>query len=136
MRHEFSRKTKRAAWERCGGNCEGKRYQAPWPTMARSTPLIEVRCNAPLAPGRYVFDHIDPDWISGCDDLDNCQVICTLCHKLKTAHDQADIAKVKRIRDKAIKAKTSRRPLPGGKHDWRKKKLDGTVVDRRTGRRL
>jgi len=114
MRHEFSRLTKRLAAVRADGHCQ--------------------ICGHVLRPGRFVYDHIDPDWFSGCNDISNCQVICLLCDKDKTAADQAAIAKSKRIIDKQTKAKTSRHPLPFGKNDWRKKKIGGQVVDRRTGR--
>lgn len=44
------------------------------------------------------------------------------------------IAKIKRVRQKFIRATVaSRRPLPGGRGDNMKKRMDGTVVDRRTG---
>lgn len=116
MRHEFSRKTRREAWERCNEQCE--------------------QCSAPLGSGRFEYDHRIPDWMGGSNALINCVVLCLRCHDDKTARDQGHIAKVKRILDKRIKAKTSRNPLPFGKHDRRKKKLDGTVVDRRTGKPL
>lgn len=78
MRQEFSAKTKDQAFERSGGFCEG--------------------CGLPLQPGRITYDHRIPDWMGGEPTLENCQVLGWCCDKPKTAKDQGDIAKVKRIR--------------------------------------
>ncbi len=107
-RREFSRKTKRLAWERCGGQCE----------MIRGG----VRCTAPIDLGRFIYDHIDPTWYSKNNELENAQVICLPCNADKTAADQGNIAKSKRIRDKRIKAKTAKRPF----RVWRK--MNGDIV--------
>lgn len=123
MRHEFDRKTKRSAWERSCGRCEGVidvdgNYvgDLTWlRTFAGADREGWRRCDAILQLGRHVYDHIDPDYFSGCNDLENCQVLCQQCDAAKTAKDHGDIAKSKRIVDKAIKAKTSRRPFRG----WR-----------------
>lgn len=56
---------------------------------------------------------------------------CNLRHAAQV--DVPMIARVKRMRRRAIGAHVSRRPLPGGRDDPRKKTLDGRVVDRRTG---
>lgn len=125
-RHEFDTKTRAAAWERCGGRCEGEVYvDDPMHYLFDTR-----RCNAPLDLGCFHYDHIDPDYISGRNDLDNCQVLCVPCHREKTALDQGKIAKVKRIQHKRIKAKTSRNPLPFGKDSKFKKTLRGKVVQR------
>lgn len=114
-RHEFSRKIKCAAWERCGGRCEGQWLDDE----------IVTRCWAPIDIGNFHYDHIDPDWFSGCNDLSNCQVLCVVCHKEKTARDQTNIAKSKRVRDKRSKALTSKRPF----RFWRR--FNGEIVDAR-----
>ena len=121
-RQEFSRKTRRKAWERADGVCEGLVFRPEIVGMEW------VRCNAPLYYGCFHFDHVDPAWTSGRNDLANCQLLCLPCHKEKTVKDQGDIAKSKRIQDKRIKAKTSRNPLPGGRSSKYKKKMDGSVV--------
>jgi 5-methylcytosine-specific restriction enzyme A len=94
-RREFSKKTKRLAWDRCEGRCEGM--------------LPDGRCNAPLDLGCFHYDHIDPDWFSKDNELANCAVICRPCHTAKTADDVADIAKSKRIQDrqKGIRKRSS-----------------------------
>jgi len=57
---------------------------------------------------------------------------CNLDHAYKI--DIPLIAKVKRIRQRWIRATVaSRRPLPGGRNSPFKIKMDGAVVDRRTG---
>ena len=105
-RREFSARTKRAAWERANGMCEG------W---------WGFRCNAPLDLGNFHYDHIDPDYFSKDNELENCQVLCHACHKAKTAKDVKAIAKSKRIQDKRKKVRTKR-----GFKGWRR--FDGTPV--------
>src|SRR6266702_2903557 len=94
-RQEFTRKVKAAAFARSGGRCEG--------------------CGLKLQVGRFVYDHRDPDWMGGDNDLDNCQILGWCCDKPKTAKDQGDIAKIKRVRDKHIGAKTARGRWPCGR---------------------
>jgi hypothetical protein len=122
-RQEFSSITKRLAWARANGQCEAylKLFDGG----------LEVRCTAPLDVGNFHYDHIDPDWFSKDNELDNCAVICRRCHELKTKKDRRDIAKSKRILDKRIKARKPRgRPIPGSKRSGWRKKLDGTVERR------
>jgi hypothetical protein len=117
VRREFSAKTKRQAWERCGGECEYVRDG--------------VRCRAPLDLGRFIYDHFCPDWYSKDNELENCQVICLPCDRDKTAVDQGNIAKSKRIIDKQIKARKPKgRPMAGTKASGLRKKFDGTVERR------
>lgn len=114
VRREFSTRTRRAAWERCNGYCEFVRGG--------------VRCNAPVDLGCFIYDHIDPDWFSKDNELDNCQVICIPCNREKTGRDQANIAKSKRIIDKRIKARSARgRALPGTRASGLRKRMSGTV---------
>lgn len=107
MRHEFTRKTKVAAYERCKINgiacCEGV------------LPSGE-RCGLPLQVGRFTYDHRDPDFFSSDNSLENCQVLGWCCDRPKTAKDQGDIAKVKRVRDKHIGAFPKHRGFRG----WRR----------------
>lgn len=57
------------------------------------------------------------------------------CNALYWAKVEAPmLAKGQRQYDLAHDLKVSRDPLPGGKDDPRRKKIDGTVVDRRTGK--
>ena len=115
-RREFSARTRRQAWERANGFCEGM-----VPFDCGHAPPIFARCMAPLTRGRYQYDHIDPDWFSKDNELENCQVLCTRCHKDKTAGDIKHIAKSKRIIDRGIKARVAKHPMPGSKTSgWKK----------------
>lgn len=90
-RREFSAKTKLAAWERCGGKCEG------------------ADCGVKLTPGRFHYDHEIPDAMGGEPTLENCTVLCLPCHALKTTKaDVPAIAKSVRIRKRAAGIKKPR----------------------------
>lgn len=82
-RVEFSKRVRVEAFARCGGNCEG--------------------CGARLKVGSGEYDHRIPYFMTRDSSLSNCQVLCTPCHRgvgAKTADDQRDIAKVKRMQAK------------------------------------
>jgi 5-methylcytosine-specific restriction enzyme A len=111
MRREFSTKVKVAAFERCGGRCEG--------------------CGVYLSPGKFAYDHALPDWLGGEPVLSNVQVLCTPCHSEKThAADRPRIQKTKNQHAKHIGAQKSARPLPAGRSSPWKKTLSGKVVPR------
>ncbi|MCJ2009767.1 HNH endonuclease signature motif containing protein [Methylobacterium sp. J-092] len=85
-RAEFSKPVKRTAWERAAGKCEFV--------------LVDgSRCGCPLTPGKFAYDHINPDGLTGTPTLSNCQVICTPCHLAKTREDVKHIAQAKRRED-------------------------------------
>lgn len=128
-RREFSAATRRAAWERCGGFCEAM-IEVSLVHHFGKRPGYRL-CNAPLDHGNFHYDHIDPDWFSKDNELENCQVLCRECHKDKTARDRRNIDKSKRIQDKRIKARKPKgRPMPGTKRSGIRKRLDGTVERR------
>ena len=108
-RSEFPNKVKFAAFERAKGRCE--------------------KCGSILMPGRFRYDHVVPDYMGGKPDLANCQAICVACDKPKTAKDQGEIAKVKRIITKRAGIKKPSRFSCGRDSKWRKK-VDGSVVPR------
>lgn len=111
-RREFRRATKAAAWERCGGACEG--------------------CARKFADGDCVeFDHIVPDALRKNADLANCQVLCTECHKAKTKGDITTIAKSVRIAKKFNGTfRIARHIVPGSKASRFRKSLNGKVTIR------
>lgn len=110
-RHEFTKATKRDAALRSDGKCE--------------------ICGIKLQSGSYHFDHVNPDWFSGSNDLDNCQVLCLKCHKQKTSkEDQPNIAKAKRRWEKERNILRPKRSWGYGKKDRLKKKINGEVVER------
>jgi 5-methylcytosine-specific restriction protein A len=90
------------------------------------------RCGWALTPGtRWEVDHVIPIALGGRDAIDNMQVLCSPCHGGKThRQDVQAIAKTARIRARHLGARTSRRPLPGGRHSRWKKTLDGRVFER------
>jgi 5-methylcytosine-specific restriction enzyme A len=106
MRKEFSTRTKALAFQRSNGRCE--------------------ECGFKLTPGKYHFDHRNPDGLTGDNRLNNCSVLCIGCHYEKTRNDIGDIAKAKRREARHIGAHKSRNPLPGGKGSPWKRKMDGT----------
>lgn len=114
-RQEFSQGTKVAAFKRANGRCEGE--------------VNGERCGAFLTPGKYHYDHDNPDGLTGEPTLENCKVLCLGCHRKKTSEiDIPRIAKAKRREAKHIGAKApSRRPLTDPR--W-KKKVSGEVVPR------
>jgi 5-methylcytosine-specific restriction endonuclease McrA len=87
-RLEFPRKVKAAAFSRAAGRCE--------------------KCSAALKTGEGEVDHVLPCELGGEPVLANAQVLCTPCHKEKTATDIRSMRKAERQRDKrsgAIKPK-------------------------------
>ena len=110
-RKEFSTRTKAKAFHRAGGNCDG--------------------CGGRLYVGKFAYDHDNPDGLTGDPTLENCRVLCTACHSVKTTtQDVPRIAKAKRREAKHIGAKAPRNPMPGSKHSRWRKRMDGTVERR------
>jgi len=108
MRREFSKQVKRDAFLRADGQCEG--------------------CGAKLTFGKYHYDHIIPDGLGGEPTLENCGVLCTPCHKVKTTtKDVPAIAKTKRIQDRQKGIKNPSKFACSRDSKW-KKRIDGTVV--------
>lgn len=85
-RREFVKEIKRAALRRAAGFCEGIRETG-------------CRCDWPLSLGKFDFDHINPDGLTGEPTLENCQVLCRTCHDLKTKQDREAIDRAKRRED-------------------------------------
>lgn len=111
-RREFSKAVQREAFIRCNGKCEGE------------------NCGAHLYVGGFHYDHIIPDGNGGTPTLDNCQVLCKPCHKVKTCTiDVPSIAKTKRIIDRQRGIKKPSR-FPSARNSIWKKKVDGSVVRR------
>lgn len=110
-RREFPRKIRRQIIERADGKCE--------------------ECTAALKTGEGEVDHILPSELGGEPVAENGQLLCRQCHKEKTARDVRMIRKSDRQRDKhtgAMKKKS------GLSHPYLKKKMNGDVIDTRTGK--
>ncbi|MBA3241599.1 MAG: HNH endonuclease [Acidobacteria bacterium] len=112
MRGEFSNPTRRQAFERAGGRCE--------------------ICAIPFTPGKFAYDHRDPEWMCGDSTLGNCQVICNQCHADKTAVDAGNRSHVKRLIDRQLGIpKRKGPPMAGTRASGWKKLMNGQVVERR-----
>lgn len=113
MRAEFSKTTKRAAWDRCGGVCQ-------------------CGCLQPIR-GTPEYDHIIEDTLGGGNELDNCAVLDPKCHARKTKARRPEIDKARRGQEKRIGLRESRyRPLAGTKRSGWKRSMDGTISRRET----
>jgi 5-methylcytosine-specific restriction protein A len=100
-RAEFSKKTKLAAWERCGGRCE-------------------CGCGQKIL-GVPEYHHKVAAALGGSNDLDNCQVLVKRCHRLITSEETVPaVSKAVRGFEKRIGARRSRgfRRPAGMKYDW------------------
>lgn len=76
-RREFPAKIMNDAFQRAGGRCQ--------------------KCTAKLFVGKFHYDHVIPDAMGGEPTLENCEVLCTACHGIKTfTRDVPVIAKAKR----------------------------------------
>jgi 5-methylcytosine-specific restriction enzyme A len=107
-RREFSAKVKVAAFERTKGRCE--------------------RCTARLVVGKIEYDHVIADALGGEPTLENCAVLCSSCHGIKTPVDTTKAAKVKRTTRKLVAGIRKRSSFPCGRGSKFKKKVSGEVV--------
>jgi 5-methylcytosine-specific restriction enzyme A len=95
LRREFPAKVKLAAWTRCNGNCEG--------------------CGRKIV-GLPEYDHDKPDGLGGEPTIENCKVLCGMCHRLKThEHDRPIMAKADRQKKSAAGIKR--------KYKWPKRRF-------------
>lgn len=94
-RRNFPDKIKLQAFHRANGKCE--------------------ECGQKVL-GRAQYDHVIPDALGGEPTLDNCRVLCSKCHRLKTSSvDVPAISKAKRIEMKRTGART--------RHVWPTRKM-------------
>jgi 5-methylcytosine-specific restriction endonuclease McrA len=93
-------------------------------------------CGGKVQAGQaWDLSHVIPLEAGGEDEWHNYDVIHRdPCHRQRTAKiDAPVIAKVRRIRANHLGAKTpTRNPLPGSRASGFKRKMDGTVVPRRS----
>lgn len=86
MRREFSQATKKEAWARCEGKCE--------------------KCKTAFNGRRPEYDHVLADGLFGEPTLENCEVLCSKCHKIKThEHDRPLMQKADNIWKKGANLK-------------------------------
>lgn len=110
-RNEFTNATKRAAHERSGGVCECHRV--------RQLPGYGEGCGVRLSEGNTFYEHIEQDYFTSDNSLDNCAVLSRTCWKTKTSTaDLPAVAKSKRVRDRGRGiAKQVFKPMPFGRRD-------------------
>lgn len=128
-RRDFSKATKRLAYERSQGICECHRV---W-----QLPTYRTGCGVKLSPGNCFYEHIEPDRLGGLNDLDNCAALSKTCWKLKTSgYDRPKIDKSRRVSDLArgIRRESFHRPLPGTKASGIVKPFRGEPYYRDSGR--
>lgn len=118
-RTEFTAETKRQAYARSGGVCECHRV--------RQLPTYGTGCGVRLSEGNTFYEHIEQDYFTSDNSLENCAVLVRTCWKLKTAAaDLPAIAKSKRLRDRGRGIrKQVFRPLPFGRRDAIKISMSG-----------
>jgi hypothetical protein len=81
--------------------------------------------------------HEIPLELNGADDYFNRRAAHRKCHRGHTAAvDLPAIARAKRVQANHHGARVSRFAMRGGRNDALKRKMDGTVVLRRTGKPL
>lgn len=85
-------------------------------------------CTAPLRAGKIHYDHIIPDAMGGTPTLDNCQVLCTACHSVKTC--EQDLPAIARAKRRAAKHHSIRKrsSFPGSRDSKWKRKVSGETV--------
>ena len=93
-------------------------------------------CKGTIEPGQgWDVSHEIPLELCGSDDDANRRAAHRKCHRVHTATvDIPAIARAKRIQAKHHAGTASARPMRGGRFDTLKRKMDGTVVVRATGR--
>lgn len=112
-RREFPESVKVAAFQRCGGRCEGP------------------DCGKKLIPGHFRYDHRIPDFMGGEPTLENCQCLCDDCDGVKTnGADIPAIAKAKR-REK----KLSTHPEGAGARAVYQARKESKRLHRKAGRK-
>ena len=82
----------------------------------------------------WEMEQIVPYELTRDDSDDNLAPAHVACHRGKTCSDKAAIAKARRVSAKHKGALQSTNPLRGGRGSRLKRKIDGTVVDRLTGK--
>lgn len=128
-RREFTAQTKRDAFDRSGGICECHRI--PWLRRPNG-------CAVKLVTGAIFYEHINTDFHSSDNSLNNCAVLTRTCWREKTSqHDLPSIAKTKRVRDlmRGIRQDFNR-PLPGTHRSGIKLPMAGGAFWRDSGKPL
>lgn len=98
----------------------------------RDNGACQCGCTIKIRPGDiWQTDHIIALANGGKNIESNLRTLLANHHKIKTAQDVAEKAKVYRKRAKHLGLAPKGRPMPGSKASGLRKKMDGTV-ERRT----
>lgn len=118
-RREFKQTTRKAALKRAAGRCEG---------YGEIFGLGTNRCGGALAHGVY-FEHVDPDYNSKDNSLENCAAVCPRCWRFKTdTYDKPLVAKTKRMAAKDCGLKRPKGTWGAGRNTPYKQKIGGRTV--------
>lgn len=109
-RAEFSKATKLAAWQACGGRCQS--------------------CTAKLFTGNIEYHHDQECTFGGTAALQNCVVLCRTCHSIITRKQASVIAKSNRVRARHLGLRSRRRSFATNRDGPFKQRMDGTVERR------
>lgn len=118
----------------------GKTVDSPVPDRVKLRVLrrYENRCylsGVEIRPGtRWQIEHITAIINGGANRESNLAPALAAPHKIKTKSDLKQKSKNARVRAKTFGIKKSRHPMAGGRLSRFKKRFDGTVVERSTGR--
>ncbi len=94
-------------------------------------------CSAPVSWNeRWEIEHVIPRWAIGAaaDTDDNMKPAHSKCHKPKTKDEATARAKAIRRETKHLGGHRPKAIMPGSRNSRFKRKMDGTVVDRVTGK--
>lgn len=90
-------------------------------SKATGFPCCE-KCGVMVKKGRYAFDHVNPDGLTGEPTLENCMLLCSQfegsCHDVKTRDDTTNIARAVRLEKKNLGIKTNKRKIPQRVNPW------------------
>lgn len=125
-RREFTKETRRQAYERSAGVCE-------CPRLVGLAGFTGTGCGRPLRSGDVFYEHIIPAGSGGSNHIDNCAALTKTCWRKKTAWDQPTVAKLKRVRDAWRGIDGVGRPMDGSRRSRFKVHVNG-AIDIRPGR--
>ena len=118
-RRAFTRTTKLAAFTRC--------------VNGQGEPICDGCRKVIFAGDGPEYDHIIADEHGGGNGLENCQVLCTACHKPKTRADMKVTVRGRKARARHAGADKPARPMPGSRGSEWYKPLNGPARRREEG---
>lgn len=75
-------------------------------------------------------EHVNPLWLNGDNSAENRAPAHVRCARTKTAAEATKRAKGRDVAERHFGAKRSKRPMPFGRRSGKKRKMDGSIVDR------